>query len=715
MKTGGRFPGVVMSGNLWLDWGILSLSIINIVLMFWLGWMILLSVEKRTWGVYLAAGGLFAGTLFFTSHAVLLGENIPRFSLDISIWWHLGWAPIIAAPFAWYLVMIWFAGYWDEGGNRLRDRHRPWLTVIIVYAILLLLLLVFLDPLGNRYGTSLTEYESGGSLSSLPLLYIAYPVFILLCIILSMDALLRPAPARRRMGEIAREKARPWLSGAGFILLLTAIAVAFVVGWVLQNSWRTEDLPQLYGNIAPTLAWIDLTLSVLITSVVILIGQAVVSYEIFTGKPLPRRGFRRQWGAAILLAVVIGTIGSMVYQMELRQIYLLIFLALVAGIFFALFSWRGSIEREQSIRQLRPFLFSQNLTDIILTTQDLPSLLLELRQPFTTLIHDVLGVEKGYLQITGGLGQYYPLRLSYPDPDLIIPPPGIASMISSTFPAEPLDPEAQQGFAWQIPLDTEHGRDGFLLLGRKIDDSFITQEEIEIARAAAERMVDVLISTELAIQLVHLQREQMADQALSEQRPRRFIHDEILPRLHALMLSISSKSATSNEAILAELAGIHKDLAGMIREMPASPPGRVMQVGFQTAIQEMITREFPTAFSAIAWQVEDGFEIKLLERKETAREVLFYASREVIRNAAKYAHPVGDELVRPSLTITCKAIPTLEVAIEDNGQGLPEPAIRGETGRGQGLFIHHLMLTIAGGNLIRESKAGEFSRFRLSL
>jgi signal transduction histidine kinase len=715
-KTDGGFRGAAMSGNLWLDWAILSLSIINIVLMLWLGWMILLSAEKRTWGVYLAASGLFAGTLFFTSHAVLLGENIPRFNLDVSFWWHLGWAPIIAAPFAWYIVMVWFAGYWDEGGNRLRDRHRPWMTVTIVYAVLLLLLLFVLDPLGNRYGVAVSEYEAGRGLNSLPLLYIAYPVFILLCIILSMDALLRPAPARRKMGEMAREKARPWLSGAGFIFLLTAIMVSFVVGWVLENSWRTSDLPQLYGNIAPTLAWIDLILSLLITTAVILIGQAVVSYEIFTGKPLPRRGFRRQWGRAIALAVSIGMIGSLVYQLELRQIYLLIFVSLLAASFFALFSWRGSVEREQSIRQLRPFLFSQNLTDIILTSQDLPALIQELRQPFGTLIRDVLGVEKGYLHISGSLGQYYPLRLSFPDPELDIPIPQPAGKsINSGFPAEPLDPETQDGFAWLIPLTSERGQDGVFLLGNKLDDSFITQEEIEIARAAAERMVDVLISTELAIQLVHLQRDQMADQALSEQRPRRYIHDEILPRLHALMLSISSKGTPSNEPVLTELAAIHKELAGMIREMPASPPGRVMQVGFKAAILEMIAREYPASFTEVEWQMDEGFENQLQERKETAREVLFYASREVIRNAAKYAHPAGDELVRPSLKISCTIDPTLEVIVEDNGQGITQPYPSGELGRGQGLFLHHLMLTIAGGNLVRETEVGKYSRFRLSL
>ena len=38
--------------------------------------------------------------------------------------------------------------------------------------------------------------------------------------------------------------------------------------------------------------WFDLLTSVLVAFAVTLLGQAIVSYEIFTGKTLPRRGLR---------------------------------------------------------------------------------------------------------------------------------------------------------------------------------------------------------------------------------------------------------------------------------------------------------------------------------------------------------------------------------------------------------------------------------------
>ena len=40
----------------------------------------------------------------------------------------------------------------------------------------------------------------------------------------------------------------------------------------------------------------------------ILLGQAIVAYEIFTGKALPRHGFLRYWRRAIILAVGYGVV-----------------------------------------------------------------------------------------------------------------------------------------------------------------------------------------------------------------------------------------------------------------------------------------------------------------------------------------------------------------------------------------------------------------------
>jgi hypothetical protein len=340
------FAGGRMSGNIWLDWSTLSVSIFNTIIMLWMGLMILLSSDKRTWGVWLAAGGLLVGSLFFVSHTAIIGQEISFFTPGINFWWHVGWGPVVAAPFGWYIVMLWFSGYWENTISNLHIRHKAWLSVTIIYAVLLLILFIFLNPLSSLSPRTNIDYESGPAFTGIPLLFIAYPVFIFMCIALSMDTLIRPGPTGRFMGAQAREKARSWLVGASFILLVVAVLVGFAILWVLQNAQQSIVLPELYGNIAPTLGVMDLILSILIGAVVLLVGQAIVSYGIFTGKPIPRSVFKRQWIYAIIMSAIVAITFAGSLQIKLRMVYSLLLAAILLGAFFAWITWRYLIERD---------------------------------------------------------------------------------------------------------------------------------------------------------------------------------------------------------------------------------------------------------------------------------------------------------------------------------------------------------------------------------
>jgi signal transduction histidine kinase len=92
------------------------------------------------------------------------------------------------------------------------------------------------------------------------------------------------------------------------------------------------------------------------------------------------------------------------------------------------------------------------------------------------------------------------------------------------------------------------------------------------------------------------------------------------------------------------------------------------------------------------------------------REVIFFAAREAIRNAAKYARTGANDPV--DLIIRCRTGTVLTLEIEDNGQGLPSDAGRS---RGHGLDLHSLMMTIVGGRLALESTPGAFTRVRLEI
>ncbi len=102
-------------------------------------------------------------------------------------------------------------------------------------------------------------------------------------------------------------------------------------------------------------------------------------------------------------------------------------------------------------------------------------------------------------------------------------------------------------------------------------------------------------------------------------------------------------------------------------------------------------------------------------------EVLFYAAREAIRNAAHHGRDreaacplhllVGVAWHDPSAVSGQHG---LEITIEDNGVGLGA-ANRSERSSGQGLALHSTMMAVVGGTLAVKSVPGAYTRLSLTL
>ena len=136
-----------MTGSFWLDWAILAVSLFNTLLMLWLGLTVLLNAERRTWGVWLTGGSLLAGGAFFISHSAILGQGLSYVTRGMDFWWHIGWGPAIALPFAWYIVTLWYAGFWDDSQTPLHRRQYPGFIVTLLVTFALLVLVAFANPL----------------------------------------------------------------------------------------------------------------------------------------------------------------------------------------------------------------------------------------------------------------------------------------------------------------------------------------------------------------------------------------------------------------------------------------------------------------------------------------------------------------------------------------------------------------------------------------
>jgi signal transduction histidine kinase len=573
---------------------------------------------------------------------------------------------------------------------------------------IMIALLVFANPLPSFTQAAQLNLSAAPSFLGIPILILFYPVYILLCTGLSLDALLRPGPTLRVMGHLARQRARPWLIGASVVLLLVSLLVGAVMLWVVLNARQYAF--DFY--MARTVVWFDLVISLLIAIAVTLTGQAVVSYEVFTGKALPRRGLQRYWQRAFILALGYSAVMSLSLTLGLHPIYSLLLSATLMVVFYALLSWRSYAERERLIASLRPFVASQQLYEQLLGPLS-PASQGAARGPFNALCEDVLGARLAYLVPLGSFAPLFDGPLVFPEsaaaPQLELPDIPVLGESPETL-CFPLTPERNGGAAWGVPLWNERGLSGLLMLGDKRDGGLYTQEEIEIARTAGERLMDLQASAEMAGRLMALQRQQLVESQLLDRQARRSLHDEILPRLHAAMLALSQEGAPDTLALLAE---VHHDIADLLRDMPAAAAPQVAHNGLVGALGQTLDGELQHAFDGVKWQITPAAAQKAEQIPPLIGEVLFYAAREAIRNAARHARSEGDSDPL-QLLITMNWENGLEILIEDNGSGI-EGTRQTEIGDGQGLSLHSTMLAVIGGSLSVESAPGAFTRVRLYL
>jgi len=522
-----------MTENWVLNWAIMAVSLFNTILLIWLGLTVLLNAERRTWGLWLAGGVILLGGVFFMIHTIILGHGLNTFGRSIDFWWRVGWVPVVTIPYVWYVVVLWYSGFWDRFGAKLNRRHYPWFVGTTVLAACIIILLIFANPFSSFVQITQLSLTATPSLGGIPVLILIYPLYILLCLVLSVDVLQHPAPSERIMGDLARRRARPWLVGAA----ITQIVVSLLVGWVMFWVISQTRQPIYDSTMGTIIALFDLVIASLIALAVIFLGQAITSYEVFTGKALPRHGLFRYWQRAIILASGFAIIVSLSLSLNLNPIYSAVLSALLMTVFYALLSWRNFTERQDFIDQLRPFVTSQRVYDQLVAASPID---VEIDRPFTVLCQDVLRTRHAYLVAQGPLAPLVGDPLIFSE-DQVPRSPDLEGLLGPWISPEnicvPLPQTTDGDWRWLVPLWSERGLIGILILGPKQDGSLYALEEIEIARTVGERLIDMRASTEIAQRLMALQRQRLAESQIVDRRTRRVLHDEVLPHLHAALLS----------------------------------------------------------------------------------------------------------------------------------------------------------------------------------
>ncbi|HUF39467.1 MAG TPA: hypothetical protein VMN57_13155 [Anaerolineales bacterium] len=686
-----------MTGDWRLDGAVLTVSLFNSIVLAWLGLTVLLNAERRNWGVWLVGGGILAGAVFFVSHTALVGIGFEIPLRAAEFWWLLGWVPLVLCPLAWYVAVLWYARYWEPDAGRLRRRHRPWLWAVSILAAALLAAILFTGLLPSI--RQLDFYRLGllQDADRIPLVPAVLVAYLLLPIGLSLDALNQPVAVERLVEDQARLRARPWLTGAALLLLSVCLAVGAAIAWLVGDLADGATAARLERD----LAWADLVISTLVTAAVLVLGQGIVRYEVFTGKSLPRRGLRRGWRRAVLLAAGYSAPMGAGLAFEIHPVYSLLLSAGIMTIFFALLYQRFLAERVLLIAEMRPFVTSDRLYDRLVSSEPGP---LDTSLLFEQLCRDLLGARRGYLVPAGGMASLV-AALAFPDgpaPEAGDPATELQRS-GRSFVRVPADAHGGAGLA--VSLWGASGLIGLLLLGDKTDGSLYSEEEIDVARAVCERLLDMQAGAELSRRLVEFQRERLAESRVADRRVRRTLHDEILPALHTAILRFDAGGTPAE--LLRDLAAVHRDLAGLVTDLPPLVGPDFEREGFWEALQGVVAGDLAGALDRVEWRISPDAQAEASSFPALKAEVLFHAGREALRNAARHARVDGSELrVRVQADVVQdEPRRHFRLVVEDDGAGF-EPTAESM----RGLRLHGTLMAIVGGTLEVESEAGSFTR-----
>jgi signal transduction histidine kinase len=549
--------------------------------------------------------------------------------------------------------------------------------------------------------------------------------------------------------------ARPGLLLASLLMAaltttLGILVIQSIVNWVQYGQHST--IPVAHASPPPVgvpfvdvfplnLIILDLCATLAVALVTLLIGYSIVRHGILIERSLARRGFFEQWRGIVIVATAIAIFIALLVTFTGSHLGGSLLITSLAAIAYALFTWSSYTAHDRYIALLGPFVRSTSLrhwlnTDLQKTEQDLENL-------FFHLCHDVLAVQFAYLTVTAGTLKR---NFSYRWPvEAVLGTKLIALKKRGNIDAEApkrvqITLHGQPMICWVLPIYDERGLVAALYLGPRDDGGAFTDEDMNLAQACGQRILDTLGDHEAMQAVAGLLRRRIVDVKLLGAQQRRVLHDEILPQMHLALLRLETlrslpdipatkpdlpasleTSEVCREQVLNEaidmISDTHRRLATMMRTTAPGAPHRLERDGMMHAIRTMLEQDFQNAFDEVEWCVPDETAASIDEVTPPAiAELIFAAVQEALRNAARHAR--GTDIHR-RLRLTLKATyncedPYLEVIVADDGVGIVS-ASSATTGTGGGLLTHSALLAIAGGSLAIKSSPGEGVTVRILL
>ncbi|MBI9044740.1 MAG: hypothetical protein JEZ06_09655 [Anaerolineaceae bacterium] len=689
----------ILSIRFLLEWGVITLSFFNTLLLFWLGGMVILVGNRRSFGTWFTGGGMLMGALVYTSHSIIVGIGMQQISLGMKFFWVMSWIPAVLAPGAWYASILWYVGF----KFRRKQAHSYWALLVLFLLISNIVLMLIANPLPSYSNIAGYLIVKTPSIFRVPILVITYVLYSWLCYLLPIDLLRRGADKTQSLADAARQKARPWLIGVSMLMFFGGLVLGMAAWLALAyypyrwGWWETLDL---------VIKSMDVLVSAFVGLAITMLGRAIVAYEAFTGKSLPRMGFLRQWRSTVLLATGFSVITAMAIMLNLHPIYVLTSATLILTSFYVLYNWQTFNERENFIKRLRPFVSSQNFYSQIIQVEN-PDDQIAVNF-FKDLCEDVLMAGAAWLFPGGKLSTLAGEALVYNPNGYAYPQSHPEEMISLLLDVESgYAPLTSDGKYWSILLHHQNGIGGVLVLYEKVNTNPFMDEEVEIARAGGERLLDLLAGVEIGRVAFHLFRQRLTQARVIEGQSRRVLHDDVLPLLHTAILHLSQFQTDAQiEEVIQKLSETHVQISDQLHRSPASVAGRLSQIGIDQSLKEMIENDYPDAFDEVSWDVAQEAVREIRHLQPQVLEVLFFACREVIRNVADHARGDEKEMILKLEIHLGYSEQQFRIEIVDNGIGFMKSSLDGQNGRGNGLRFHSALLAAVGGSLEIRSGVG---------
>ncbi|MEI1277822.1 ATP-binding protein [Leptospira venezuelensis] len=631
--------------------------------LFWLGTTTGTNLEKKNAASYFSIFTLIVSSLLFASSAILGQSGFLIVSSYPFLYFFPGLILLILIPFGWYVVIVWFFGFLKRKGIFLILFYLLSFCQLVAISILLIY-----NP-GKSWNISLFEYWKFVPFSFKS----AYLIYIFTCVFLSLLCLFLFRISNNSLSELGRQKAVPFLKLIGFSLLgvVSLVSVLFVgdeFGIIENLILKAEKEPKyFYGFV--------LCIQGLICISILVLGWALISYEILTGRILPKISLRQEWKNSIYTSFILSSLYFVFAKLGYPRAEIPI-----------IFSYSFFLSRFFTIRKNKQISFSQNeVLKMILYSGSV-------KLSFGYLCKDVLEATKAALIFRGKIPYISDTNIYYPEDTKS----EIFDFSKTVYYLENpniqyLDKDQFSGFVIRVKIESVLSGDAYLLLGEKENGGLFAEEEIEIARTTGTWLVHSLFLEETGNILEELQRKKIQEQRLSDQKTRQILHDEILPEIHSLILEISNdKSGNLKSQHANSLTELHKRISFLLREM--SDTGlEISRLGLIPMLQKLQDSEAKD--SNLIWKIEPNLNSATENYPPEVQEVLYYAFRESLRNAVKYS---GES--KSQITIAIQYENGLSIQIK-NEIGKDVILVRSS---GQGLKIHSALLRIFQGSLTLE-------------